>query len=177
MELSVAMSNSRAPRLHDGRLQLKKSVAALAIFLIATVNSFAIPVAPLQVYRITSPDMGGFIVPYLHKYYGFYKDGTHVAIDSLCASACTTVLMLPKDRICITPRARLGFHSAYELLPFFYSRTGTQYMRQYWPPAILKLLAARGWDGSTPHPDIIWIDYLDLHQIYPDCGVGEPHPS
>jgi hypothetical protein len=36
-------------------------------------------------------------------------------IDGLCASACTLVLgAIPQNKICVTSRAMLGFHAAYD---------------------------------------------------------------
>jgi hypothetical protein len=41
------------------------------------------------------------------------KSGERVVIDGPCLSTCTLVLStLPRDRICVTRRAVLGFHAA-----------------------------------------------------------------
>jgi hypothetical protein len=38
-----------------------------------------------------------------------------VIIDGFCASACTIVLgTVPHDKICVTFRAKLGFHAAWD---------------------------------------------------------------
>jgi hypothetical protein len=38
-----------------------------------------------------------------------------VAIDGTCASACTLLLgVIPHNRICVTPRAVLAFHAAWD---------------------------------------------------------------
>ena len=40
-------------------------------------------------------------------------NGTDVVIDGKCLSACTMVLgLVPSKQICVTPRARFGFHAA-----------------------------------------------------------------
>ena len=42
------------------------------------------------------------------------NSGERVAIDGPCLSACTMVLgVIPRERICVTSRARLGFHAAW----------------------------------------------------------------
>ena len=42
------------------------------------------------------------------------ESGERVIIDGPCLSACTLVLgVVPKDRICVTPRAVFGFHAAW----------------------------------------------------------------
>ena len=59
-------------------------------------------------------DPGGQIGPYLDKYQALRRSGERVEIDGLCASACTMLLgSIPPDRICVTPRAVLEFHSAW----------------------------------------------------------------
>src|ERR1700686_3313807 len=63
--------------------------------------------------RITS-DPGGQIGPYLENLASLRSSGEHVVIDGPCLSACTMVLgVIPRDHLCVTPRARLGFHSAW----------------------------------------------------------------
>ncbi len=61
-----------------------------------------------------SNDKGGQIGPYLDAYVSLRKTGQRVIIDGPCLSACTIVLgVMPRDRICVTPRAQLGFHAAW----------------------------------------------------------------
>jgi hypothetical protein len=64
-------------------------------------------------YRITR-DYGGFVDEYKTKYAAIRDRGERVIIDGVCDSACTLVLgIVPLNRVCVTPRARLGFHMAY----------------------------------------------------------------
>ena len=77
--------------------------------------------APAAAERILD-DSGGRIGNYLSRYETIRKTGRHVAIDGTCASACTLLLgVIPHDRICVTPRAVLAFHAAWDL-----SLTGAQ---------------------------------------------------
>ena len=63
--------------------------------------------------RITN-DRGGRIGSYVIKYQRLASAGESVIIDGLCASACTILLSeLPHDKICVTSRATLGFHAAW----------------------------------------------------------------
>src|SRR6476659_7923540 len=60
-------------------------------------------------------DAGGRIGAYVDKYQDVRSSGEMVIIDGFCASACTIVLgTLPHDKICVTSRARLGFHAAWD---------------------------------------------------------------
>jgi len=64
-------------------------------------------------YRITR-DHGGLVDQYKTKYAQIRERGERVIIDGICNSACTLVLgIVPLNRICVTPRASLGFHQAY----------------------------------------------------------------
>src|ERR1051325_11696835 len=85
-------------------------------------------------------DFGGQIGPYLYKFAMVRESGQRVVIDGDCLSACTLVLaVVPPDRICITPRATLGFHAAW--LPDEYgrpviSRGGTRVLWRTYPSRI-----------------------------------------
>src|SRR5437868_7955432 len=78
--------------------------AALAALAVTTAHSAV---------RIVS-DPGGQIGPYLENLAALRSSGERVIIDGPCLSACTMVLgVIPYERICVTSRARLGFHAAW----------------------------------------------------------------
>jgi hypothetical protein len=86
--------------------------------------------AALADYRIRK-DYGGFIHQYKLKYATIRDRGERVIIDGVCNSACTLVLgIVPLNRICVTPRASLGFHQASKvrlrISPSARSRCGPQ---------------------------------------------------
>ncbi len=61
--------------------------------------------------RIVSSS-GGVVGNYLEFFSRVKKSGDRVIIDGPCLSACTLVLStIPRNRICVTSRAVLGFHS------------------------------------------------------------------
>ena len=94
----------------------------------------------------------------LHKYklkYAAIRDrGERVIIDGVCNSACTLVLgIVPLNRICVTPRASLGFHTAYFDRSYTFGIKLTSYwdtadMLAYYPEKVKKWLDRRG--GLTP---------------------------
>ena len=56
---------------------------------------------------------GGEVGSFLKLFEMMRETGERVIIDGPCYSACTLVLSsIPKDRICVTRRAVLGFHGA-----------------------------------------------------------------
>jgi len=88
-------------------------------------------------------DSGGRIGAYLSRYQALRKSGQHVAIDGTCASACTLLLgVIPHDRICVTPRAVLAFHAAWDP-----SLTGAQFNaagRSHYPGDVRRWIARHG---------------------------------
>src|ERR1700716_3520127 len=84
----------------------------IAALLGAALAALAVSTASATV-RIKA-DPGGQIGPYLENLAVLRSSGERVIIDGPCLSACTMVLgVIPKDRICVTPKARLGFHAAW----------------------------------------------------------------
>jgi hypothetical protein len=96
--------------------------------------------------------------------------GEHVVIDGPCLSACTLLLgILPRDHICVTRQAVLGFHAAsyYDdtsrsLVP---TREGTRLVMQVYPPQI------RSWIGRHGglRPALIELRGRELAEMYPAC--------
>lgn len=81
----------------------------LASFLLASLI-VSPAVADVRITR----DFGGYVEEYKAKYQRIRETGERVVIDGICNSACTLVLgIVPLQRICVTPRASLGFHQAY----------------------------------------------------------------
>lgn len=74
----------------------------------------ALWVAPASADMIITADAGGPISRYEERYAAVRAAGETVVIDGPCYSACTMVLgLVPRERVCVTPRARLGFHAAW----------------------------------------------------------------
>lgn len=62
------------------------------------------------VVRLSRPDRGGFLANYLADLERLEALGVRqLRIDTTCASACTVFLRLG-NRVCVTNRARIGFH-------------------------------------------------------------------
>ena len=100
-------------------------------------------------YRITR-DHGGDIKQYEAKYERLRDARERIVIDGICNSACTLVLgIVPSGRICVTPRASLGFHLAYFDQRWtagikITSYAGTQELMQYYPQPVKDWIARHG---------------------------------
>jgi hypothetical protein len=134
---------------------------ALASALVATIASAEV--------RIRN-DMGGEVSSYLRKYEGMRDSGERLVIDGPCLSACTLfTAVVPKDHVCVTRRAVLGFHAAsyYDdarrsLVP---TRTGTRLVMRAYPPEIRSWIERHG--GLTPR--IIALRGRELAALYSTC--------
>src|SRR5215475_16141514 len=93
-------------------------------------------------------DFGGQIGPYLYKYAMIREAGHTVVIDGPCLSACTLALaVIPRDHICITQNAVLGFHAAWSPGPDgrpIRSAGGTRLLMAVYPPAVRSWIKRRG---------------------------------
>ena len=95
--------------------------------------------APARAELHITRDHGGYVEEYKAKYKRVRETGQRVIIDGICNSACTLVLgMVPMNKICVTPRASLGFHQAYYDKAFTFgikvtSLEGTSDLMSYYP--------------------------------------------
>jgi hypothetical protein len=117
-----------------------------------------------------SGDPGGEVASYLQKYQQIRESGQQVVIDGPCLSACTLLTgIVPRDHICVTQRAMLGFHAAsyYDdasrsLVP---TRAGSRVVMSYYPAQIKRWINRHG--GLTPH--LIELRGRDLASMYQTC--------
>jgi hypothetical protein len=71
-------------------------------------------VAPASAELRIEGSAGGVIGDYLRLFALAKQLGHNVVIDGPCLSACTLVLsVMPRNRVCATRRAVLGFHAAW----------------------------------------------------------------
>jgi len=114
-------------------------------------------------------DRGGQIGTYVDKYQSLRTSGETVIIDGLCASACTIVLgTVPHDRICVTSRANLGFHAAWDFRAngrAVANPDATQMLYSMYPSPVRRWIAARG--GLKPQ--MIFLRGKQLMNMYRPC--------
>jgi hypothetical protein len=118
--------------------------------------------------RITN-DRGGRIGNYLDKFQRLRSSGESVMIDGLCASACTLVLgAVPHSKICVTSRATLGFHAAYDFGingRIIANPEATTMLYSMHPARVQQWIAARG--GLAPQ--MIFLRGKQLQAMYQPC--------
>jgi hypothetical protein len=142
-----------------------------AAFIVAVATLSGISSASAQ-FRIAD-DRGGQIGPYLQQFAMVRESGSRVVIDGTCLSACTLVLgTVPKDRICVTSRANLGFHAAWNMAPggrAVYSEEGTRLLWDVYPTQVRSWIRSKG--GLTPR--MIFLRGKELTSMYAACPQGE----
>jgi hypothetical protein len=149
-----------------------KGLTALlaAIILLAGVGTSDAVVRIVQ-------DPGGRIETYMDKYQGLRSSGETVIIDGFCASACTIVLgTLLHDKICVTSRARLGFHAAWDSGSNGRKITNpqaTQTLYSMYPFEVRRWIDQRG--GLTPH--MIFLSGRELAAMYRPCYLDSQASS
>ena len=112
---------------------------------------------------------GGEASSFIEFFEQLRQSRERVVIDGPCFSACTLVLIImPRNRICVTQRAVFGFHAAKAI---------DQYGREYPAPEVTRVVAAaypapiRNWiklhGGLTRAP--IFLGGRELAGMYPRC--------
>jgi hypothetical protein len=139
---------------------------ALATILLVVGSALAPAVAEVRI--LASP--GGNAEAFLGFFSVLDRSGERVVIDGPCLSACTLVLStIPRDRICVTPRAILGFHAA-RLMDdrgrMYPAPEATQAVAASYPADVRAWIQQHG--GLTARP--IFLRGRQLARLYPHCS-------
>jgi hypothetical protein len=138
----------------------------LAFAVALTAASFASASATV---RITG-DNGGRMGEYASRFMQVRQSGEQVVIDGTCLSACTMVLgLVPRNRVCVTPNAVLGFHAAWQPDGSggrVTSAPATRALLDTYPGSIRAWIARHG--GLTQR--MMFLRGAELAAIVPPCG-------
>jgi hypothetical protein len=114
-------------------------------------------------------DPGGQIGPYLESLAALRDSGERVIIDGPCLSACTMIVgVIPPERLCATPRARLGFHAAWhpgENGRQVTSKAATKLLMDIYPERVRAWIKERG--GLSPR--MMYLSGRELASMVPSC--------
>ena len=137
------------------------------VFAVVVLVLLVIPPARADLRILSSP--GGLVGDYLAAFARVRQSGERVVIDGPCLSACTLVLStIPRNRICVTGRAVLGFHA-----PQWVDRRGhmsrareaTRVVTNSYPAGVRAWIKKRG--GLTQK--LIYLRGRELSALYPRC--------
>jgi hypothetical protein len=121
-------------------------------------------------------DPGGEVSSYLRTFYEMRANGERIVIDGPCLSACTLLTgIVPRDHVCVTRRAVLGFHAASyyndvsrSLVP---TRAGTRLVMRFYPPGIRAWINRHG--GLKPQ--LMTMRGRELAALYLPCPSRLTH--
>lgn len=136
-------------------------------------------ITPAPAVVVITGDTGGPISLYERHYAMVRATGAFVVIDGRCFSACTMLLsFVPRERLCVTERARLGFHAAW--FPDMaggrvVSRQHTHRLYDSYPEPVRHWIARRG--GLTKR--MLVLQGAELRAILPPCrfAMAPPRPA
>jgi hypothetical protein len=118
-------------------------------------------------------DQGGSISQYRARYEAIRASGERVVIDGMCFSACTLVLgIIPRDRVCATETALLGFHAAYRSfggdlrIP---AAAQTNGLMQTYPGNVRNWISGKGGLSSK----MVFLEGRGLSKVVRRCRPGE----
>jgi hypothetical protein len=145
---------------------MKRYAMLTALAVLLTVVRIGTASAEMRI----SEDRGGAVPAYIHKYQALRAAGERLVIDGPCLSSCTLFTgIVPRDHVCVTSRAELGFHAAsyYNDASRSFEPTaeGTRVVMRIYPPAIRAYIERHG--GLTP--ELMMMRGANLAALYPAC--------
>jgi hypothetical protein len=139
-----------------------------ALFALALIAYEAASNPAAATLRITD-DRGGNIGEYWSRFTALRDAKEQIVIDGICSSACTMVLgIVPRERICVTDNAALGFHAAYR--PGFLglrvvNGPATRTLMSIYPDGVRQWLAHNGGLGT----ETIYLSGPELFALFRKC--------
>ena len=141
-----------------------------AHFFAVAVLSTTLTITSASATVLISGDNGGLMEDYTARFQQVRQSGEPVVIDGACYSACTMVLgLVPRDQICATSNAVLGFHAAWQFDKSggrVASASGTRDLMKTYPASVRAWIARHG--GLTPN--MMFVGGRDLAAIIAPCG-------
>lgn len=112
---------------------------------------------------VIEQDLGGRVGDYIMAAQAARKAGARVQIVGPCASSCTIWTSLPPERVCVGPRAGLGFHRTNPGMGD--AAASDIVLLTYYPGAVKRWLAEGG--GLTS--DVRWLFGSRLRAMFAPC--------
>ena len=155
--------------LSGSPIEMRITSAAL---LLLSLSLPWLTVTPARADLHITGDHGGYVAEYKARYQRIRDRHERVIIDGTCNSACTLVFgIVPLNKICVTPRASVGFHQAYYDRAFTFgikvtSLEGTADLMSYYPDRVRDWIRRNG--GLTTDLKKIK-NGIDLWKIVDPC--------
>lgn len=135
--------------------------------LTALVSAWPSPPAFAEVRIVAS--QGGEVTSFVGLFEILRASGERIVIDGPCLSACTLVLIaVPRNRICVTPQAVLGFHAARSINQHGHIEAepkASDIILDAYPPAVRRWIVSHG--GLTSR--LLLLRGRDLAAMFRHC--------
>jgi hypothetical protein len=145
---------------------MRAAILAAGLLTIVTGATIA-PPAHADIRILASP--GGEVGSFIDLFERLRASGERIVIDGPCLSACTLVVsMVPRDRICVTRRAVLGFHAARSIDRrghIYAEPKASRVVLETYPSSVRRWITRHG--GLTSR--LILLRGRELAAIYPRC--------
>lgn len=138
--------------------------------LIGFILGLMLPSGSAKADYVIRSIQGGTIGNFEYEFKPIALSGERVRVEGDCLSGCTIVLQLPKDRLCVGPHARFGFHAAWSIDGQgrkVESKPGTAVLRSWYPPAITRWINRHG----GLQRQMIFLQGKALSALYPQCPL------
>jgi caspase domain-containing protein len=140
----------------------------LALLLVAAAATLSASSAHATI--VISNDLGGLISDYAARWISVRDSGEQVVIDGRCVAACTLVVgMVPREKVCATSKAVLGFQGAWRKgadgKRDFSGTVANQAMMDVYPADVRKWITGRGGLSSK----ILYLSGRELAEMVPPC--------
>src|SRR3989344_1811136 len=84
------------------------------VAVLAALTVLAVPTTRADAQTLIIADnSGGNLDIYIKELEVLRASAHQIVVDRQCLSACTLITALPQERLCVTDRAKLGFHAAW----------------------------------------------------------------
>lgn len=146
-----------------------KSVIAAALAASVLFGTYARAADSIIKPIVLDNDPGGTISTFVAWFERVRDSGVPVVVRGICESACTLVLMLPREQVCVEPSASFGFHlasSGTKSLPDYTAAL----IRRYYPPAVQQWLSTK---KLTAEPIYMMADEVVALGIFPACAEAK----
>jgi hypothetical protein len=158
---------------------LSKKEAPMKHVFVALTSLLCLQIQTVQARQYINFDEGGQIANYVTKYIAWKFSDERVVINGPCASACTIVLgAIPMDRICVTPRAKLGFHSAWSHKETIdgvevkvKSFESTDWLWRMYPKPVQQWILVHG--GLPPPSGMLFLEKEEIVKLFTPCSPDD----
>jgi hypothetical protein len=141
------------------------AVKKLGVLAVVAASYFSSPTFAGTSGVIVAGDKGGNVVSYAMKMLQLRQNRTQVRVTGSCDSACTLLLALPRNQICVTRSASFNFH-----LPSGSSAQGNKraavFLLRNYPGWVRRWIASRGGLSNR----LISMRRADIGKNLPECS-------